>query len=197
MKNIFDNNHIFYFFKEVNDETVNELISSINSCIMEDEKTIRANNDKMLSIGVDITHIKHELPHIIIHLNTGGGSVYSALALYDFLENIKKKYVVEIIGQGHVMSAGTLIMQGASIRKSYKNTYYMIHGVSSWEFGTIAKLEESLEHTKQLQETYLGIMDEKTHLTKDDLKNRFQKSENWYFNAQDALGIGLIDEIIE
>lgn len=197
MKNIFDNNHIFYFFKEVNDETVNDLISSINSSIMEDEKTIRANNDKMLSIGVDITNIKYELPHIIIHLNTGGGSVYSALALYDFLENIKKKYVVEIIGQGHVMSAGTLIMQGASIRKSYKNTYYMIHGVSSWEFGTIAKMEESLEHTKQLQETYLGIMDEKTHLTKDDLKNRFQKSENWYFNAKDALGIGLVDEIIE
>ncbi|MBR6517622.1 MAG: ATP-dependent Clp protease proteolytic subunit [Bacilli bacterium] len=197
MKNLFENNHVFYFYNDVNDSNVKTLIDDITKTVIEDEKAIINNNNELISNNIDIKNIKYELPHIIIHLNTSGGSVYDAMALFDFIETLKKKYVVEIICQGHVMSAGTLILQAASIRKSYKNTSYMIHGMSSWVGGMIADFEESIDHIKYLQDTYINIIENKTKLLADDLKNKFQNKENWFFNTKTALEIGLIDEIIE
>lgn len=196
MKNLCENNHVFYFFKTVNDDTVKTLIDDITKTIIEDEKTIKNNINELMSSNIDISNVNYELPHIIINLSTSGGDVYSALALFDFIETIKKKYVVEIVCQGHVMSAGTLILQAATIRKSYKNTFYMIHGVSSWTGGTISDMEESLEHTKQLQDAYINIMENKTKLSSKELKDKFQIKENWFFDTKIALEIGLIDEII-
>lgn len=154
-----------------------------------DEKTIRSLIMKI--------HILQRINHdpITIYLNTPGGSVYHAIALYDVCKNSKVE--ISVIGQGIVMSAGTLVIAccgSKGKRLAMKNTSFMIHQVSTMSIGKLNDIEVDYEETKRVQEIYERLILKNTKITKKQLKELLKK--DYYFNAEEALKYGFIDEII-
>ena len=123
----------------------------------------------------------------VIHLNSYGGDVGSALAIYN---NIKDKNV-EIKVEGVCCSAATLICCGGKV-KSAKNAIYMLHLPSVFLAGDyneteLAKVGESLDVVKSaVLETY------KSKIAED--VEEMLKEETW-LTAQQAKDLGLVDEI--
>jgi ATP-dependent protease ClpP protease subunit len=63
---------------------------------------------------------------ILVLLDSEGGSVPHALALYDTLRSSPVRTVGLVIGQ--CLSATTLVLQGCSYRMMYPNASFMMHG---------------------------------------------------------------------
>jgi ATP-dependent protease ClpP protease subunit len=133
---------------------------------------------------------------ICIILNSTGGDIFSSLAIYDRI--IESPCQICIRGCGAVMSGASLIMQAATRRQMTPNTYMMIHD------GTIA-MDTDVNKAK----TWVKLNDEmrdcmykiyynaakKTNkkITLEQISNMC-KEETW-LSAQQALDIGLIDQI--
>jgi ATP-dependent Clp protease, protease subunit len=73
---------------------------------------------------------------IQIILNSGGGDVYSSLAIYDAIMECKVPVVIKSYGQ--CMSAAMLIMQAADLRVSSPNCTFMMHyGTTGYQGNTL------------------------------------------------------------
>ena len=62
--------------------------------------------------------------------------------------------------------------------------------------GKVQDLEESLEQTKKLQKTIENITLKKTNIPKKKLTQILKNKIDWYMTAEEALGLGVIDEIL-
>jgi ATP-dependent protease ClpP protease subunit len=57
-------------------------------------------------------------------------------------------------------------------------------------------MEESLEETKRLQKKIEKITLERTSISKKKLKSILKNKVDWHMTANEALALGVIDEII-
>lgn len=125
---------------------------------------------------------------VVIHINSAGGSVFSAIAMSNAIKNYKGKITASI--EGLCASAATLISSACPHVLIAQNSLMMTHPVSvmlnkSCNMSQLANVQESLA---KVQEAY--------ELT---IKPRLKKpldfnSETW-FTAQEAVDFGLADEI--
>ena len=81
-----------------------------------------------------------------LHINSGGGDIFSALAISNLIKN--KKVTVKV--EGLAASAATLILCGAAKVVSAKNALFMMHLPlvemdSSYNAEELAKLQRGLE----------------------------------------------------
>ena len=58
-------------------------------------------------------------------------------------------------------------------------------------------MEEQIEETKRLQEQLENIVKEKTNISKKKLKEILDTKKDWYMSAEEALQLGVIDEILK
>lgn len=132
---------------------------------------------------------------ITLHLSTGGGNCYCALALYDVVASSETP--VEISCSGRVMSAGIVVLLASKVRRAYKNTIFMIHQVSCMNAGTVQELEESVEAVKQLNDRIFEIIAHNSKITRCQLNSIKQSKRDWYFTAKEAFDMGIVTEIID
>jgi ATP-dependent protease ClpP protease subunit len=57
-------------------------------------------------------------------------------------------------------------------------------------------MEEKIEESKRLQEQLESIVKEKTNISKKKLKEIFDTKKDWYMTSEEALSLGVIDEIL-
>ena len=57
-------------------------------------------------------------------------------------------------------------------------------------------MEEKLKETKRLQKMIEDITLEKTNISKKKLNDILKNKIDWYMSAEEALKLGVIDEII-
>lgn len=118
-------------------------------------------------------------------LNTQGGCVYSALAIYDLIKARKNSV---ILCEGHVMSAGVLILQSARYRLARPSCQFLVHyGEETNNSGTEVK------HNKRLTSFMAGLIQQRVSVTRRTLLGWLDKET--YFDVEGALRVGLIDGI--
>ncbi|MGI6680761.1 MAG: ATP-dependent Clp protease proteolytic subunit [Bdellovibrionota bacterium] len=133
--------------------------------------------------------------NIFLFINSPGGSVIDALAIYDIIQYYKDK--ITTVGLGVVGSIATLLLSSASFKKRYlfNNTTIHIHlpfGVTEIEE---SKSNEVIMEELRLVELATGLFTKHTN-SKLNL-DRLGKQENLIFNAYDAVNnYGLADHII-
>lgn len=130
---------------------------------------------------------------IYLHINTYGGSVYDGLALYDYLRGLPCPVVT--IGEGKVMSMGTIIILAGDIRLSLPNTTYMMHEVSSMTWGKLSAIENDLQETKRLNRILKSIYGKHLSIDKDQIDD-ILKGEDRFFDAKKAKQLGLVDRVV-
>lgn len=154
-------------------------------------------NDNMSSLVVaQLLFLEAENPDkdIAIYINSPGGVVTSAMAMYDTMQYIKPKISTICIGQA--CSCGSLLLTAGTkgMRFALPNSRIMIHQVLGGFRGQATDaeihLKEMLSIKKRLNEIY-------AHHTEQTFNTVEQSMERDNFmSPQEAKDFGLIDEII-
>lgn len=153
--------------------------------------------DEMSSLIVaQLLFLESEDPDadIYLYINSPGGVVTSALAIYDTIQFIKPDVVTVCIGQA--CSAGSLILAAGAAGKRFclPNSRVMIHQPSGGFKGQATDMEihvkEILDLKKKLNEIY-------SHHTKKPVEEIQKNMERDNFmTAQQAQEFGIIDHVI-
>ena len=135
---------------------------------------------------------------IEFYLSTYGGSADDMFALYDIMKNIQKTTEIHTIGVGKVMSAGVPLLACGTKgkRRIAKNCRIMIHSVSAGNQGNIHDLVNELEAVEELQKMYINCLEEETKMTESQLKKMLKRKVNVYLSAEQAIKLGIADEIL-
>jgi len=72
----------------------------------------------------------------------------------------------------------------------------MLHGVQSGQHGNISDLENEMAEAKWTQERLVSCLTEETKMTKRHIKKLLAKRMNVYFTAEEAVELGIADEVI-
>jgi ATP-dependent Clp endopeptidase proteolytic subunit ClpP len=134
---------------------------------------------------------------ITLRLNSGGGSVFAGIPIYNAL--VASTATVNIVVEGMAASMASILLQGASAgrRRMYKNARVMVHKPSGGAFGSAKKMRDSANLMDSLEETLADIYVEKTGQDADTVKGWLIEGVDRWFTAKEALAAGLIDEIVD
>ena len=129
---------------------------------------------------------------------THGGSATDMFAVYDSMREIKQDCDVHTVGQGKVMSAGVLLLAAGTKgqRRIGKNCRVMIHGVVAGQQGYIQDVENEFEEAKITQKMYVKSLADETDMTEKFIRKLLDRKTNVYFNAEQAVEMGIADIII-
>jgi len=136
---------------------------------------------------------KHSSP-IKLYINSSGGDVYPFLGLIDVI--ITSKTPIHTYTLGSAMSSALLVSLAGHKRFAYKHSTFMIHQISTGEWGTAKHLEEDLVESKRLQKILDDIILSRTKITKRQLTSIYNHKKDWYINSEDALKYKIIDQIL-
>ena len=131
---------------------------------------------------------------ISLYINSPGGVVSAALAIYDTMQFIKPDVSTLCIGQA--ASAGSLLLcaGAAGKRKCLPHATVMIHQVLGGFQGQAADIEIHAKETRRINALVNEIISKHSGRTVDDLHKDMDR--DYFMTAQHALDYGIVDEII-
>jgi len=131
-------------------------------------------------------------------ISTYGGSASEMFAIYDVMRKIRETCDIETYGVGKVMSAGVLLLAAGTKgkRKIGKNCRVMMHSVAGGSFGSLHNLENEMDEIKWLQEQHTKCLIEETDMSRRQIKKMLAKRMNVYLTAEQAVELGIADEIV-
>lgn len=168
-------------FSDVNEEKIAEILHNMlffNAVNMQSEE-------------------KDRLP-ITFYISTYGGNADDMFAMYDMMRTIRESTEIHTVGLGKVMSAGVLMLAAGTKGKRYvgKNCRVMIHSVMGGNHGSLHNMMNEMEAIEQLQDMYCDALIAETRLTRAKLKKMLERKVNVYLSAEEAVELGIADEII-
>jgi ATP-dependent Clp endopeptidase proteolytic subunit ClpP len=172
---IVDNN--IYFYTEVSIKAIKELLLHI--------KEITKKN-QIIGITYGI-----EEPPINLYINSEGGCLYSALSIIDIISS--NKVHINTIISGVCMSAATLIFLSGHTRYMMRNSYMLIHNISSGFWGKMHEFEDEMKNLTELTKKLKTIYKQNSNITKSQL-DKILKTDV-LITAENCLKYGLVDEI--
>jgi ATP-dependent Clp endopeptidase proteolytic subunit ClpP len=138
-----------------------------------------------LDPGCDITFI----------IDSPGGGIIEGFHLFDVMLSLRKDgHHITTITNGMAASMGGILLQAGDRRIAGPNASILIHEASFGAMGSMGQVEDTVEFAKKLQERLLGILAERSSLTKTQIRNRW-KRKNWWLDADEALKFGFVDAI--
>jgi ATP-dependent protease ClpP protease subunit len=131
-------------------------------------------------------------PTIHLRINSYGGEIFAGLSTVDVIRSLKTKVYTYV--EGSAASAATLISIAGAKRFIGKNSFMLIHQLSSICAGTFERLEDEQENNRRLMTLIKALYKEYTKIPMKEL-DAILKKDLW-FDAQTCLKYGLVDGII-
>jgi len=131
-------------------------------------------------------------------ISTNGGDAREMAAIYDMMRHIRKDCDIETLGLGKVMSAGVPLLAAGTKgkRKIGKYCRVMLHNVSAGTIGALAQMQNEMKEVEKIQKQYIEILASETNMTEKQIKRLLNKNVNVYLSAEEAVELGIADEII-
>jgi ATP-dependent Clp endopeptidase proteolytic subunit ClpP len=167
-----------YFYANVNRESVVELNKKVGE--IESKSLTLANN-------LDISP-----PSIKILINSGGGSITAGISSMDTI--LRCKVPVETYVDGFCASAATFISVVGKKRFMSRNSYMLIHQLSSSLWGKYSEIEDEKKNLDLMMETIKNVYKEYTKVPMKKLDEILKHDLLW--DANTCLKYRLIDEVI-
>ena len=130
---------------------------------------------------------------ISMYINSPGGQVTSALAIYDSMQYIKSP--VSTVCMGMAASAGSLILQAGEKgqRISLPNSKIMVHQPSGGARGMATDMEIQVEDMRKTKRLLNEIYVKHTGQTYETIEKTLDRDR--YMTAEEARDFGLIDHV--
>lgn len=136
---------------------------------------------------------------VTIIVSSIGGDVCECLSTISRMERMQEDgYIIKTIIDAKAMSCGSFISQCGSKGYRYANRYatLLYHQVFSGAMGTLAELNVNIKETERLWELMKTITIKHTNVTEEWMDNLRTYNKDLYLTPQEALELGIIDEII-
>jgi ATP-dependent Clp protease, protease subunit len=132
---------------------------------------------------------------ISFYINSPGGVVYSALAVYDTMQYIRSP--VSTVCVGMAMSAGSLLLTAGAKGKRYAlpNSQVMIHQPSGGAQGQATDIEIEAREIIKMRARLNQIYVQHTGQSLAEIEARMER--NTYMSAEEARDFGLVDEVVD
>lgn len=160
-----------------------------------DEELIKSVTEKVINLSE-----KDPRKPINLIISTHGGEVDDTFMLYDMMKYVPTP--IHTVGLGKIMSAGCLLLAAGEKghRKIGKNARVMYH--LGWEhaFGTIFELKSFVEAFDKQEKQYDSAFAKETGMTLKQVEKLYDKNgptADKFITADEALSLGIVDEIIE
>lgn len=128
---------------------------------------------------------------VVVHLNSPGGEIFDGLAIYQALKNHKAS--VTVIVDGLAASIASVIAMAADKLIMAPKATMMIHDGWTMGVGNAAEMRKLADLLDKQSEIIASVYADRTAQPVDFWRNQM-RDETWY-NADEALAAGLIDEI--
>jgi len=149
------------------------------------------------TVIAQLLFLQHEDPKkdISLYINSPGGSVTSALAIYDAMQYVKPD--VSTICVGFAASAAAILMASGEAGKRYAlpNSEIMIHQVFGMAEGQAADIKITADHIIHIREKINKILAK--HTAQPLSKIEKDTDRDFYMDALEARTYGIIDQIIK
>src|SRR4051812_23879400 len=131
---------------------------------------------------------------IYFYINSPGGSVYDALAIYDTIQFVTND--VQTVGIGVQASAAAFLLSSGTKGKRFilPNSTVMIHQPSSGTRGKVTDQEIDLRESLRIKKLLEEIMAKNTGQKPSKIHEDMERDK--WLDAKEALAYGIIDEII-
>ena len=131
---------------------------------------------------------------IKLYINSPGGSVYDALAIFDTMQFVKCD--IETVGIGVQASAAAILLSSGTKGKRHllKNSTVMIHQPSSGTRGKVTDQEIDLKESLRVKDLIEDIMVKNTGQKKSKIHEDMER-DRW-MTAEEALQYGIVDKVI-
>lgn len=129
---------------------------------------------------------------IKIFINSDGGSADTVLHIIDMIR--LSKTPVHTIGMGRVYSAGGLLLMAGHKRYIFPHTSCLIHDGSSGAIGSIGKMLDNLEFTKELEKRMKDYILSSTRITEEVFDRNYRR--DWFLFSEEMIELGIADEVI-
>jgi ATP-dependent Clp protease protease subunit len=148
-------------------------------------------------IVAQLMHLESDDPEkdVSIYINSPGGSLSAALAIYDAMQFIGPD--IQTICFGIAMSGGSLILAGGAEGKrlTLPNGRILIHQPSGGFQGQATDIEiharEALDLRRRMEQIYARHTGQSVEQIHDDAER------DRFFSAEQALEYGLVDRIVD
>ena len=131
---------------------------------------------------------------ISIYINSPGGSVYDALAIYDTMQYLSND--IQTVGIGVQASAAAFLLSSGAKGKRFilPNSTVMIHQPSSGTKGKVTDMEIDLQESLRIKHRLNEIMAKNTGQKVETIKVDMERDK--WMTAEQAKTYGIIDDVI-
>ena len=167
-----------YYYANVNRESVAEL-----------NKKIGELESKSLTLG---HNLDIEPPTLKLLINSGGGSITAGISSMDTI--LRTKVPVHTYVDGFCASAATFMSVVGNYRFMSRNSYMLIHQLSTAFWGKYSEFEDEKQNLDLMMQTIKRVYKEYTKVPMGKLDEILKHDLLW--DAETCKSLGLIDEII-
>ena len=168
-----------YFYSDINSENVLNLVQTLKQ------------NDNEFMVKSKELGLENLIP-IYLHIQSYGGEIFSGFSAMDNILMCKSPVIT--IVDGVCASAGTFLSIVGKKRLITKNSYMLIHQLSSFHWGKYSELEDQKQNMDNFMIKIKEIYTEYTKIPKVVLDDILK--HDLFFDANRCLEYGLVDEII-
>ena len=167
-----------YYYASVNRESAVELNKKVGEL---ESKSLT------LSRTLDI-----DTPPIKVLINSGGGSITAGISSMDTI--LRCKVPVETYVDGFCASAATFLSVVGDGRFMSRNSYMLIHQLSTNFWGKYSEFEDEKQNLDLMMKTIKNVYKEYTKLPMKKLDEILKHDLMW--DANTCLKYGLVDEVV-
>ena len=132
---------------------------------------------------------------IFLYINSPGGSVYDALAIYDTMQFVSSD--IQTVGIGVQASAAAFLLSSGTKGKRFllPNATVMIHQPSSGTKGKVTDMEIDLKEGLRIKHRLNEIMAKNTGQKVEKIQLDMERDK--WMSADEAKTYGIVDKIID
>ncbi len=164
--------------------------------------------DRIIFLGTEVNEVSANLivaqllflqaedakKDIFFYINSPGGSVYDAMAIYDTMQYVTND--IQTVGIGMQASAAAFLLSSGAKGKRFvlPNASVMIHQPSAGTRGKVTDMEIDLKEGLRLKRKLNEIMAKNSGQTVDKITSDMER--DYWMPAEEAKKYGLVDAVI-
>lgn len=156
-----------------------------------DHFAIPATSPGKVNIAIDRA-LRNQDGELLVVVNSGGGSVFSAAEIYTALKSFNGKVKVQIVGMA-ASAASVISMAGQRVEMS-PVAQLMIHNASTGAWGDYNEMDATSEFLQKVNQTITNAYRAKTSKTEVELLQMMNRTT--WMTASEAKENGFIDAIM-
>jgi ATP-dependent Clp protease, protease subunit len=152
--------------------------------------------DMSYSIVAQLLHLEAENPgaDIQLYINSPGGSVTDALAIYDVMRCITSR--VETICIGQACSAASLLLCSGDHRLMTENARILLHQPSGGLSGQAIEIKRHADEINKIYDIICNIYLKHTKIKSKQIRSILDRDSIFRWGDKETLEYGLVDGVV-